>query len=161
MEDMKKKHIFTFHDETSLTTPLTHFLNKLRTVGNSRIWPMTAELLQIRNTDRIPLAKYYSNYWMLIKRTAWVYFAIRKWHDCSDCATSDTLLILPSQIDRPKAENYWIRIVQADSFKMEIRCLQENNNLPLNSNLIWFSPFLADKKLMRVHGRLAFSDLTQ
>ena len=47
MEGMKKKHIFTFHTLASLTTPLQHPVNKQSTVGNSRIWPTTAELLQI------------------------------------------------------------------------------------------------------------------
>ena len=45
MEGMRKKHIFTFQTSISLTTPLQHPVNKLRTVGNSRLWPATAELL--------------------------------------------------------------------------------------------------------------------
>ena len=123
MEGMKKKHTFTFHTLASITTPLQHPVNKPRTIGNSRIWPMTAELLQIGKANRIPFANYYSNYRMLIKRTAWVYFVLRKWHNCLDCAKSDTPLVLPGQIDRFKAESYWIRIAQADSFQNEIRCL--------------------------------------
>ena len=55
-----------------------------------------------------------------MKGTAWVYFGLRKWHNRLDCAKSDTRLILPGQTDRSKAESYWIRIPQADSFENEI-----------------------------------------
>ena len=161
MEGMKKKHIFTFHTLASLTTHLQHPVNKSCTVGNSRLWLRTAELFQIGKTDQISFANYYLKYRMLIKRTAWVYFVLRKWHNRLSCIKSDTPLILPGQIDRSKAENYWIRIAQDDPFENEIKCLQEKSNLPLNSKLIGFSPFLDDKGIMRVGGRLAFSDLAQ
>ena len=161
MEGMRKKHIFTFQTSISLTTPMQHPVNKPRTVGNSRLWPTTAELLQIGKKDRISFAKYYSEYRMLIKRTAWVFFVLRKWRSRLSCMKSDTPLILPSQIDRSKAEIYWIKISQHDSFASEIKSLQENSNLPLNSKIIGFSPFLDDQGIMRVGGRLAFSDLTQ
>ena len=98
---------------------------------------------------------------MLIKRTARVYFVLRKWQNRLSCTKSDTPLIQPGQIDRSKAENYWIKISQHDSFATEIKCLQEKNNLPLNSKIIGFSPFFDDVGIMRVGGRLAFSDLTQ
>ena len=159
MEGMKKKHIFTFSTLTSLTTPLQHPVNKECTVGNSRRWPTTAELLQIGKNDRISFAKYYSEYWMLIKRTAWVFFVLRKWRSRLNCTKSETPLILPGQIDRSKAEIYWIKISQKDSFENELKCPREGNNLPLNSKIIGFSPFLDDMEIMRVGGRLAFSDL--
>ena len=98
---------------------------------------------------------------MLIKRTAWVFFVLRKWHSRLSCMKSGTPLILPGQIDRSKAEIYWIKISQHDSFTIEIKSLQEKKNLPLNSKIIGFSPFLDDQGIMRVGGRLAFSDLTQ
>ena len=161
MEGMRKKHIFTFQISASLTTPLQHPVNKQRTVGNSRLWPMTAELLQIGKNDRISFAKYYSEYRMLIKRTAWVYFVLRKWQSRLSCTKSDIPLILPGQIDRSKAESYSIRISQHDSFATEIKCLQEKSNLPLNSKVIGFSPYLDDQGIRRVGGRLAFSDLAQ
>ena len=159
MEGMKKKHIFTFSTLTSLTTPLQHPVNKECTVGNSRHWPTTAELLQIGKKDRISFANYYSEYRMLIKRIAWVFFVLRKWRNCLNCTQSTTPLILPGQIDRSKAEIYWIRISQNDSFENELKCLREGNNISLNSKIIGLSPFLDDMEIMRVGGRLAFSDL--
>ena len=159
MEGMRKKHIFTFSTLASLTTPLQHPVNKECTVGNSRHWPTTAELLQIGKNDRISFEKYYSEYRMLIKWTAWVFFVLRKWHNRLNCTKSDTSLILPGQIDRSKAEIYWIRISQGKYFENELKCLQERNNLPLNSKIIGLSPFLDDIEIMRVGGRLAFSDL--
>ena len=93
MEGMRKKHVFTFHTLASLTTPLQHPVNKPYTVGNSRLWPTIAELLQIGKNDRISFAKYYSEYRMLIKRTAWVYFVLRKWHSCLSCTKSDSSYI--------------------------------------------------------------------
>ena len=47
MEGMRKKHIFTFQTSIPLATPMQHPVNKPRMVGNSRLWPTTAELLQI------------------------------------------------------------------------------------------------------------------
>ena len=44
---------------------------------------------------------------------------------------------------------------------MKFDAFKKISNLPLNSKLIGFSPFLDDKKIMRVGGRLAFSDLAQ
>ena len=86
---------------------------------------------------------------------------LRKWQSRLSCMKSDTPLILPGQIDRSKAESYWIKISQHDSFATEIKCLQEKNNLPLNSKVIGFSPFLDDQGIMQVGGRLAFSELAQ
>ena len=127
MEGMRKKHIFTFSTLISLTTPLQHPVNKeLKcTVGNSRRWPTTAELLQIGKKDRISFENYYSEYRMLIKRTAWVFFILRKWRNRLDSTQSTDSLILPGQIDRSKAEIYWIRISQGKSFENELKCLQE------------------------------------
>ena len=159
MEGMKKKHIFTFSTLTSFTTPLQHPVNKECPVGNSRHWPTTAELLQIGKNDHISFAKYYSEYRMLIKRTAWVFFVLRKWRNRLNCTKSETPLILPGQIDRSKAEIDWIRISQNDSFANELKSLRERNNLSLNSKIIGLSPFLDDMEIMRVGGRLAFSDL--
>ena len=69
---------------------------------------------------------------------------------------SDTPLILPGQIDSSKAEIYWIKISQQDSFAMEIKSLQESKNLPLNSRIMGFSPFLDDQGIMRVGGAIGF-----
>ena len=42
---------------------------------------------------------------------------------------------------------------------MSSNVFKKENNLPLNSKIIGLSPFLDDMEIMRVGGRLAFSDL--
>ena len=59
------------------------------------------------------------------------------------------------------AENYWLGVIQRESFPLEFERLKGGISLPSNSKLLPFRPFLdKDLSLIRVGGRLANSKLS-
>ena len=61
-------------------------------------------------------------------------------------------------VDLENALTYWISYVQVLEFKEEISCCRSGNNLSSKSKLLGLSPFLDNKGLLRVGGRLAHSN---
>ncbi|KRZ50901.1 hypothetical protein T02_12727 [Trichinella nativa] len=57
------------------------------------------------------------------------------------------------------AEKYWLKIVQRNEFHDEIQKLQNGRPLPKENRLKTLDPFLDEDGLLRVGGRLRFSDL--
>ena len=170
-EGMKKRHLFTYNivvDEHPLTTPISHPVNKPKKIGEKLIWPTLDELLKPGAETRIPLEQYYSNYRELIKRTAWLFFVVCKWKKYkrnSEQSDSNT-----SQIDEPdklrkteldKAKLYWVRRVQNEVFTQEIKDLENNRSIRKNSRILTLNPILDDQKILRVSGRLSYSEISR
>ena len=159
-EGFRKTHIFSFLTNV-LTTPLSHPVNKPRRVGDKKVWPTVKELLGIGKTDRIPFENYYSSYQTLIERTSWIFFVVRKWRSISNRNKSETCqLILPGQNDKQNALDFWIKITQRSVYHEEIMKLENDAFIARSSKILQFNPFLDDKGIMRVGGRLAYSNLT-
>ncbi|GFQ75664.1 uncharacterized protein TNCT_163811 [Trichonephila clavata] len=59
-----------------------------------------------------------------------------------------------------EAEEIWIKKVQAENFGIEINCLEENKNLPKVSKIRDLNPFLNEKGILRISGRLQQSTLS-
>ena len=111
-EGFRKTLIFSFMIST-LTTPLSHPVNKPKKIGERKVWPTIKELLGIGKTERIPFENYYSSYKNLLRRTSWIFFFVQKWRSLINHAETETCqLILPIQIDKQNALEYWIKLKQ-------------------------------------------------
>ena len=159
-EGFRKTHIFSFHID-ALTTPLSHPVNKPKKVGDKKVWPTVGELLGIGKTDRVPFEEYYSSYKMILQRTSWIFFAVRKWRSLLNHNKSETRqLIQPGQIDKQSALDFWIKITQKSAYSEEITKLENGAFIARSSKILQFNPFLDDKGILRVGGRLAYSNLS-
>ncbi|GFY37956.1 integrase catalytic domain-containing protein [Trichonephila inaurata madagascariensis] len=58
-----------------------------------------------------------------------------------------------------EAEEIWIKKVQAENFGIEINCLKEIKNLPKDSKIRELNPFLNERGIVRISGRLHQSTL--
>ncbi|KAK3092639.1 hypothetical protein FSP39_005230 [Pinctada imbricata] len=67
------------------------------------------------------------------------------WHYCSTFKTPDNYRA---------AECFILKEVQRQTYQSEIRCLEQNLPLPKGSSIIGLAPFLDEKGLMRLGGRL-------
>lgn len=54
----------------------------------------------------------------------------------------------------------WVRITQAEAFALEIKCLQQDKNIPLSSKIVTLKPFMDQDSVLRVGGRLRHSLLS-
>ncbi|GFQ94591.1 integrase_H2C2 domain-containing protein [Trichonephila clavata] len=59
-----------------------------------------------------------------------------------------------------EAEEIWIKKVQPENFGIDINCLEENKNLPKDSKIRDLNPFLNEKGILRISGRLQQSTLS-
>ena len=145
-EGYKKQHIFSFFTNVSLTTPRLHPVNKARKIGKEEVWPTINKLLGVGQTDRLAFEEYYSSYSQLLKRTSWIFFAIRKWKNFnrSTGEYETTSLILPGEIDRTKSLSYWTRLVQGHAYQEKILHLQNKTPVSLKSKILQLDPFLDD-----------------
>ena len=113
----------------------------------------------IGKTERIPFENYYSSYKTLIHWTSWIFFIARKWRSIVDRDKSEThQLIQPGQIDRQNALDSWVEITQESEYHQEIMKLQNEESIARNSKILQFNPFLDDKGILRVGGRLTSSN---
>ena len=55
------------------------------------------------------------------------------------------------------AENYWIKIIQADHFEAELTSVRTTESLPRSSTLLPLQPFVDDSSILRVGGRRQLS----
>lgn len=59
-----------------------------------------------------------------------------------------------------KAEDYWVAVIQRESFLKEIDALKQGESLPKNSKLLPFRPIWdSDRSVIRVGGRMSNSSL--
>jgi len=89
----------------------------------------------------------YSSYWKLLRVTAWIFRFIRNiWraHKLSGEQGASELT---------QALLHWIRAVQTESFSEDLDDLQRNTDLPKESKIDRFNPFLQDR-LICLGGRL-------
>ena len=173
-DGMKKRHLFTYSnvvETVSLTSPILHPVNNPKKIGEKEIWPTIEELLKPGAATRISFEKYYSNYRDLIRRTAWIFFTFRKWkifkrnnEGNSEARTNLSKFDGPVKINQTDLENaklYWIRFTQRESFLQEILALESGQPLKKSSRLLAFDPFLDKQGILRVGGRLSYSELSR
>jgi len=90
----------------------------------------------------------------LIRITAY----IQRFCENSKFAKSERTIDHLNAFELKTAKEAWVRIVQQDAFKPEIRYLEHGNQLSRQSKLIGLSPFL-ENGIIRVGGRLQLSQL--
>ncbi|GFS86506.1 hypothetical protein TNCV_513641 [Trichonephila clavipes] len=56
-----------------------------------------------------------------------------------------------------EAEEIWIKKVQAENFGIEINCLKENKNLQKDTKIRELNPFLNERGIVQISGRLCIS----
>ncbi|XP_025208746.1 uncharacterized protein LOC112604094 [Melanaphis sacchari] len=61
--------------------------------------------------------------------------------------------------ERHQALQYWIRVVQGSEFNMELTSLSRRQTVKANSQLAGLNPFINEKRILRVGGRLKHSEL--
>lgn len=64
-----------------------------------------------------------------------------------------------SSVERRKALDYWIKITQFTYFEKELKCCRAKQNVPIGSSIIKLTPFVDEKDILRVGGRLVNADL--
>ena len=77
--------------------------------------------------------------------------ACRGWHTCKNHKTPEAHIM---------TEDFIITDVQREFYAQEIDHLKEGKSLPRNSNILSLSPFLDDKGILRIGGRLQRSTLS-
>ncbi|XP_071043092.1 uncharacterized protein [Parasteatoda tepidariorum] len=98
-------------------------------------------------------AKNYSSYFRLLRVTAWILRFI------SNCRSQDKKVGEFDTVEIYDARNYWIQVVQKESFPLVYEALSTSKSLPKNSKITKFSP-LFENKLLGIGGRLQFSSLS-
>ncbi|XP_051162210.1 uncharacterized protein LOC127282151 [Leptopilina boulardi] len=71
-------------------------------------------------------------------------------------------ILFSNQVTATEINNaalFWVKYVQENSFAHEIQCLKEGKPIPSSSRIQKFSPFLDDKDILRLGGRLRQSKL--
>nr|XP_015904855.2 uncharacterized protein LOC107437382 [Parasteatoda tepidariorum] len=96
----------------------------------------------------------YSSYFKLLRVTSWIFRFIY------NCNTQEKMVGELNATELDQACNYWIQIVQKESFPLEHEALSKSNSLPKNSKIEKFNP-LFDNNLIRLGGQLQFSDLSE
>ena len=117
-----------------------------------RITPHT--VLHIQTPATLLDPSRYSSYWRLLRVTAWIFrfiWNIRRTHRSSGELTA---------LEFTQALLHWIKSVQAEFFSAELDALQKTDDLPRESKITRFNPFLEDG-LIRLGGRLQCADLSK
>lgn len=106
----------------------------------------------------IPLSRY-SSFTRLKRVSAWILRFIENVRVPTSSGRIQSTCLTVSELTA--AENYWLRVIQRESFPTELDQLRRGLPLPKNSRLLHFRP-LWDKDLsvLRVGGRLSNSELS-
>lgn len=99
----------------------------------------------------------FSSLQRLIRVTAW----IRRWRpQCSnqDCNKSETSGLSAEELNA--AHDLWIRMIQEAAFRPELEAISKDGTVSGRSQLRRLSPFLDDKGILRVGGRIKHAVLT-
>ena len=102
----------------------------------------------------LPLLWRVSSYTRLIRVTAWV---LRYAHNLRFQPRKQGTL---ETNELKEAEERWILKVQQSAFSSEIELLGKGKGLPRSSRIITFRPFMDDKGILRVGGRLGLGKLS-
>lgn len=78
--------------------------------------------------------------------------------NCKNKQNKKTGILLPSELKN--ATDAIIKIIQRDAFSEEIKILIKNKILPKSSRIIALSPFIDERGILRVGGRLSNADIT-
>ncbi|XP_055932080.1 uncharacterized protein LOC129962358 [Argiope bruennichi] len=95
----------------------------------------------------------FSSYTKLLRITAWIYRFL------NNCKSRQHFTSELTADELNKARNYWISVVQKQSFSVEINALEYNRSLPKSSKISRFRPFLKDN-ILRLGGRLQFARIS-
>ncbi|XP_055924888.1 uncharacterized protein LOC129956901 [Argiope bruennichi] len=145
---------------------------------NEHSWPKSLELskqLNIENIENYELCKgailtstvvecpsendliiKYSSFDKLVRITAW---CLRFINNCKINISNRKEDYL-SAIEIQNATKMLVKYVQRSEFKSEIKYLQLKHPIPKNSKILSLNPFLDKDELLRVGGRLKFSNLS-
>nr|XP_042903892.1 uncharacterized protein LOC122270483 [Parasteatoda tepidariorum] len=97
----------------------------------------------------------YSSFTRLVRITA---YCLRFLKNCKDTNRKRDNL---STFELQNATQVLVKCVQSIEFSSEIKCLKNKQPIPQNSKIISLNVFMDDNGLMRVGGRLKFSELTE
>ncbi|GIY25512.1 reverse transcriptase [Caerostris extrusa] len=95
----------------------------------------------------------FSNLGKLLRVTAWVKRFVTKLRK----KTCESGLLTAAEIK--EAEEYWVRRVQLDNYCSDIQLLKKNKSVPPQSKLYSLVPYVDDREILRVKGRLEQSEL--
>ncbi|XP_035222920.1 uncharacterized protein LOC118195700 [Stegodyphus dumicola] len=90
----------------------------------------------------------------IFRITAWIKrftLKTRKPANLTDVSTAEEL---------KDAEEFWIRRIQRVAYNSEISALENDKSISKKSSIFFFSPFLDDKGILWLGGRLQFSDFS-
>ena len=139
--DAVKKEIKLKYSNTCLVTSTTNSQSQIETMTISLIDP-----------------KKYSRFKSLITTTAYVK---RYLHNISNNKENRVGGPLSTE-EIQNSKNLWLQFIQQQSFPLELKQLKEGKNVKVNSPLLKFNPYYdGDDKLIKMGGRLQFSDLTE
>ncbi|GFT83347.1 uncharacterized protein TNCV_1555611 [Trichonephila clavipes] len=102
------------------------------------------------------LIKRYSSFDTLIITTAWCLRFVNN----SKINISERKKDYLNTTELRNAAEVLVKSVQQSEFKSEIKCLQLKHQIPKNSKILSLNPFLDKDGLLRVGGRLKFSNLS-
>ena len=102
----------------------------------------------------LPLLRRVSSYTRLIRVTAWV---LRYVNNCRNQPRKQGTLATD---ELKEAEEKWMLKAQRSVFSAEIELLNKGKSLPRSSRLITFRPYVDDKGLLRVGGRIGMGRLS-
>ncbi|GFV74565.1 integrase catalytic domain-containing protein [Trichonephila clavipes] len=87
---------------------------------------------------------------MVFRITAW----IRKFINNMKLIKTDRIKTVLTAEEIEEAEKIWIKKVQVEHSGIEINCLKENKNLQKDSKIRELNPFLNERGIVRISGRL-------
>ncbi|XP_064465356.1 uncharacterized protein LOC135376833, partial [Ornithodoros turicata] len=97
----------------------------------------------------------HSNYQRALRITAWITRFIR------NCRSTSKIGGSLSATEIGEAEDFWTRHVQTEAFPEEITALKEKGAISNTSKIAQWRPFLDDNGILRLTGRLQYSNHTE
>ncbi|XP_064469989.1 uncharacterized protein LOC135384731 [Ornithodoros turicata] len=94
----------------------------------------------------------YSNYQRPLRVTAWIKRFVK------NCRSDSRLCGPLTATELDDAEMFWARHAQWESFPEEMLALKHGDKIAATSKIVRLQPFLDDKEVMRLSGRLQSSD---
>lgn len=149
-----KRHDIWWNDPClnilNISEPILPNNNEMPELKNINI----ATVLHINVVVNNDMFEKFSTYNKLCKVTAYMLRFI------NNCRSNNKLHGNLSVEEIENAEIKLIHLCQQQEFKKEFQSLKQGNALPTQSKLVGLKPFLCDKNIIRVGGRLQHSDLT-
>ena len=105
-------------------------------------------------SHKLPLLRRVSSYTCHIRGTVWV---LKYVSNCRNQPQRQGTLTMEKLM---KAEEKWISRTQQAAFSAEFKLLGKGKSLPRSSRIIAFRPYIDDKGLLRVGGRIAMGKLS-